>query len=114
MTPEQQAYLQDILDAARLVQEYTAKMTGDEFLADVKTQDAVLRRFEIIGEAAAHLTDDTRALFPDVPFHQMRGMRNIIAHVYGEVDLTIVWRTVRDHLPGLIAHVAGQLGDGMV
>jgi uncharacterized protein with HEPN domain len=108
MTPEQQAYLHDILDAARLVREYTAGMTGDEFLADIKTQDAVLRRFEVIGEAAAHLTDETRALFPDVPFHQMRGMRNIIAHVYGEVDLTIVWRTVREHLPGLIAHVAGH------
>lgn len=53
-------------------------------------------------------TDETRALFPDVPFQQMRGMRNIIAHVYGEVDLTIVWRTVREHLPGLIAHVAGH------
>jgi uncharacterized protein with HEPN domain len=89
-------------------------MTGDEFLADIKTQDAVLRRFEVIGEAAAHLTDETRALFPDVPFHQMRGMRNIIAHVYGEVDLTIVWRTVREHIPGLITHVEGRLGDRMV
>ena len=70
MDVEQTTYLRDILDAASLILEYTDELSREQFFGDVKTQDAVLRRFEIIGEAAAYLTDDTRALFPTYPFRK--------------------------------------------
>jgi uncharacterized protein with HEPN domain len=56
-------------------------------MSNSEKQDAVLRRFEIIGEASSLLAPETQALFPGLPFRQMRGMRNIIAHDYGDVDL---------------------------
>lgn len=77
-------------------------MDRDAFLADSEKQDAVLRRFEIIGEAASRLSAESQALFPGIPFRAMRGMKNIIAHDYGEVDLELVWKTVEVDLPGLI------------
>ncbi|MCX6931951.1 MAG: DUF86 domain-containing protein [Verrucomicrobia bacterium] len=61
-----------------------------------------MRRFEIIGEAASRLAPETQALFPSLPFRAMRGMRNIIAHDYGEVDLELVWKTATADLPVLI------------
>lgn len=63
----------------------------------------MLRRFEIVGEAASRLAPETQARFPSLPFRSMRGMRNIIAHDYGEVDLVLVWKTARADLPPLIA-----------
>lgn len=71
-------------------------------MANGEKQDAVLRRFEIIGEAASRLAPETQALFPRLPFRAMRGMRNIIAHDYGDVDLDQVWQTASHDLQALI------------
>lgn len=90
---KQHGLLQDILDSARMIQVYLASVSETAFMANPEKQDAVLRRFEIIGEASSRLAPETRALFPGLPFRQMRGMRNIIAHDYGDVDLDQVWRT---------------------
>ena len=62
----------------------------------------MLRRFEIIGEAATRLALETQSLFPNVPFRSMRGMRNIIAHDYGDVDIEQVWKTATTDLDALI------------
>lgn len=94
--------LRDMLDSAVLIRTYLAAVDRQSFLGDCEKQDAVLRRFEIIGEAASRLSAESQALFPDIPFRAMRGMRNIIAHDYGEVDLELVWQTVEVDLPGLI------------
>lgn len=99
----QQALLRDMLDSACAIRRYLAGVTREVFLNDVEKQDAVLRRFEIIGEAASRLSPDTQVLFPGVPFRAMRGMRNIIAHDYGDVDLDQVWKTASRDLPELIA-----------
>lgn len=99
---KQLGLLQDILDSARLIAHYLNGVSKMEFMENFEKQDAVLRRFEIIGEAANGLAPETRALFPEVPFRQMRGMRNIIAHDYGEVDLDQVWQTSQANLPQLI------------
>jgi uncharacterized protein with HEPN domain len=100
---KQPGLLHDILDSARIIQQYMAGVTRDQFLADREKQDAVQRRFEIIGEAASRLSPETQALFPRLPFRAMRGMRNIIAHDYGEVDLEQVWTTATSDLDNLIA-----------
>jgi len=102
MDAEQKTYWRDILDAAERIRSYTVGTSQEQFLSDVKTQDAVLRRFEIVGEACAHLDETTRNSFPELPFYEMRGMRNVIAHAYGDVDLDIVWETVQADVPKLI------------
>ncbi len=97
----QSGLLRDMLDSARSIRTYLAGVNHETFLAGAEKQDAVLRRFEIIGEAASRLAPETQALFPSLPFRSMRGMRNIIAHDYGEADLALVWKTATTDLPGL-------------
>jgi uncharacterized protein with HEPN domain len=84
---KQTGLLRDILDSALTIRAYLREVSREDFMANLEKQDAVLRRFEIIGEAASRLAPETQALFPNLPFRAMRGMRNIIAHDYGDVDL---------------------------
>ena len=100
--PRQAAYLLDIFRSVKTIQSYVAGQTHEQFLADTKTQDAVLRRFLVAGEAAARLTPETCAGFPNIPFHKIAGMRNRVVHDYGNVDFEIVWETVQTHLPPLL------------
>ncbi len=97
----QAAYLFDIHHSVRFIREYVADLTREQFLKDTKTQDAVLRRFLVAGEAASKLDEETRALFPAIQFHKITGMRNRVVHDYGNVDFEIVWETIQQHLPSL-------------
>ena len=98
----QNGLLRDILDSALSIRAYLAGVDRAGFMANAEKQDAVLRRFEIIGEAASRLSPETQALFPNLPFRSMRGMRNIIAHDYGVVDLDQVWQTSSNDIDALI------------
>ncbi len=95
-------YLLDILEAAKLAFAYVDKKSREEFFNDTQCQDAVIRRLEIIGEASRRISEETRASFPDLPWSDMVGMRNVIIHEYDDVDLVIVWETVNNDLPPLI------------
>src|SRR4051812_9127729 len=97
------AYLLDIREAARLAMSYLAGKTFDDFYGDTLLQDAVIRRLEIIGEAAHRVSEHTRLLHPLVPWAAIIGMRNVIVHQYDAVDLTIIWETVLVDLPKLMA-----------
>ena len=77
---KQNGLLRDMLDSAEAIQCYLGGVDYHGFMGNPEKQDAVLRRFEIIGEAASRLSPETRALFPSIPFRSIRGMRNIIAH----------------------------------
>lgn len=79
MEAEQLGRLRDIMEAARLIAAYVQDTTEAEFHVDTQKQDAVIRRIEIIGEATAHLTEETRRAIPQLSFRKMRGMRNIVA-----------------------------------
>jgi uncharacterized protein with HEPN domain len=103
MEADQLGRLRDILEAARLIASYLRDATEGDFLANSEKQDAVIRRIEIIGEATAHLTETTRQAIPDLPFRKMRGMRNIVAHDYGNVDMKIVWEVGVAHVPQICA-----------
>ncbi|HEV7403768.1 MAG TPA: DUF86 domain-containing protein [Chthoniobacteraceae bacterium] len=103
--------LRDILDSATTIRGYLSGVTRDTFMVNTEKQDAVLRRFEIIGEAASRLTPETQALFPQLPFRAMRGMRNIIAHDYGDVDLDQVWQTAGADLKPLIEALETYFGE---
>ncbi|MDX2348675.1 MAG: DUF86 domain-containing protein [Nitrospirota bacterium] len=112
MKAEQLGRLRDILEAARLIISYVQDTTEAAFCADMQKQDAVIRRIEIIGEATAHLTEETRNSFPQLSFRRMRGMRNIVAHDYGNVDPKIIWEVATIHVPEVCSVVekffAGQ------
>lgn len=95
-------YLVDIVEAARLAMEYVKSASQEAFLKDVQRQDAVVRRLEIIGEAARRISDETREAHPEVPWHQMVAMRNVMIHEYDDIDLPLVWETVRTSLPALM------------
>ena len=99
---KQLGLLRDMLDSAKAVRQYIVGVTREQFMRDVEKQDAVLRRLEIIGEAASRLSVETQAQFPKLPFRAMRGMRNIIIHDYGDVDLEQVWTTASNDLNELI------------
>lgn len=98
-------YLGHILEAAQLACSYVAGLDKEGFLADKRTQQAVIMNIVIIGEAASKLARDDPALIerhPEVPWKSMRGMRNRIAHRYFDINLDIVWDTVRDAFPQLV------------
>jgi uncharacterized protein with HEPN domain len=91
--------INDILDGSRKIFRYTERLSFEEFKADEKTVDAVIRNFEIIGEAANRLSEEFKDQHPDVDWHKIRGFRNRIVHDYAGVDLGIVWKIITDFLP---------------
>lgn len=104
-------YLQHILESAIEIQGYIAGMHKRTFIKDRKTQDAVIRRFEIIGEAAKRLTDEVRGQEPTIPWRQIASMRDRLIHEYFSIDLDVVWQTAKKGLPPLIRSVERLLQD---
>ena len=95
-------YLVDILESAKIALDYTFDKTWDEFYEDIQCQDAVVRRIEIIGEAARRVSQETRDKYPQIPWREMTSMRNLVIHEYDVVDINQVWDTVQNKLPPLI------------
>ena len=95
----------DISDAARRIGEYIRGMAFEEFARDTKTQDAVVRNIEIVGEAVKLLSAGFKRNHPDVPWKQMAGMRDVIIHRYFGVALDIVWRVATKDLPEAVARL---------
>jgi uncharacterized protein with HEPN domain len=94
--------ISDIVEAIDKVLAYTEGMRVEQFVQDRKTIDAVIRNFIIIGEAASRLPEDVMATHPDVPWREMRDMRNLVIHEYFGVDNLIVWETIQNNLPPLL------------
>ncbi len=95
-------YLQHIIGAIERIGAYTVGMDHAAFMRDAKTQDAVIRNLQVIGEAAQNVRrhhQDFVAANPDVPWRSAYGMRNAVTHGYFNVGLERVWSTVQDDLP---------------
>lgn len=92
-----------MLEWAVRAQRFILDVSQEEFRLDERTQSAVLHALLIIGEAASRVDDSTRTALPLIPWHEIRDMRNRIAHDYLSVDLDEVWRTVSSDLPKLTA-----------
>ncbi|MDB5286905.1 MAG: hypothetical protein JWR05_1854 [Mucilaginibacter sp.] len=97
--------LEDILESAEKILTYTQSLTYEEFTADSKTIDAVVRNFEIIGEAANRLPDEFKDASEQVDWHKIRGLRNRIVHNYFGIDYSIIWSVKENYLSVLIAEV---------
>jgi uncharacterized protein with HEPN domain len=97
--------LEDILASADKILLYTKDLIFEQFLSDDKTIDAVIRNFEIIGEAANKSSDEFRDQNPSIDWHRIRGLRNRIVHDYVGIDYKIVWNVRETFLPLLIEQV---------
>ena len=95
--------VEDMLEALRKIDSYTAGMDHSAFLQDEKTVDAVVRNLEVLGEAARQIPDEFAAGHPNVPWRKITGLRNRIVHDYFGLDLEIIWQIVRNDLPPLKA-----------
>ena len=105
-------YLGHIFQAIERVHRYVADMPEAGFLKDEKTQDAVIRNFEVIGEASNNIKKyhlDFASQHPEVPLNFAYEMRNALAHGYFKIDFEVVWTTIHADLPGLRAQVAALI-----
>jgi len=93
------ARIDDILEAIDKIERYTHGLDFAAWQNDEKTVDAVIRNFEVIGEASSHLPIEIQEQYEDVPWGMMKGIRNILSHEYFGVDLEILWKTVKEDLP---------------
>ena len=93
-------YLEQIRERIERIEEYTAD-GADVFRASPMAQDAVIRNFEVVGEAVKRISDGLRAAYPDVPWREMAGLRDVLIHDYAGVDVDEVWNIVANDLPTL-------------
>ena len=109
---EPELLLGDIIESIQKIKSYTNGMSSEEFFEDDKTLDAVIRNFEIIGEAANRMPEEIRVNFNDVNWHRIRGFRNRIVHDYMGIDYEIVWEIIVNDLEELqqqIQHILGSI-----
>ncbi|MEO6613760.1 MAG: DUF86 domain-containing protein [Chitinophagaceae bacterium] len=94
--------ISDIIDSGQKIMKYTEGLTYEQFILDSKTVDAVIRNFEIIGEAANRLSEEFKDKYPDIEWHRIRGFRNRIIHDYSGIDYEIVWQIKENFLPEML------------
>lgn len=104
--------LSDIREAINRITTYVTGKTYFSFVADTKTQDAVIRNLEILGEATKNLSGSLRAQFPDIPWKSMAGVRDRLIHHYFGVNLDIVWQIVTIELPQVASQLQNLLMEG--
>lgn len=104
MRPDERdaAYLWDMLDAAQTVEELSSGIDFPRYEQDRRTQLAIERSLEIIGEAAGKVSTSFRNAHPEIPWRQIIGQRNVLIHEYGEIKQERLWKVVEENIPQLI------------
>ena len=111
MPREYKAYLKDILEAIRKIENYTKAIAFDDFVMDELIQDGVVRNLEVIGEAVKNIPEDIKDKKPEVEWKKIAGLRDILIHDYFGIDEDIVWDAVKNKLPGLKEKINGILSE---
>ena len=94
-------FLTDILEAIEKIELFTKDIDFNIFINDAKTSDAVIRNIEVMGEAAKHIPDEIRELYPDIPFKKIAGMRDKLIHDYLGINYKLIFETIRTRFPEL-------------
>lgn len=94
--------LLDMLQSSEIIMEYISGRSREDLTTDLQLQDAIIRRFSIIGEAAKRVSEPTRNNLTEIPWSVINGMRNRLIHEYDGIDLDVVWDTAVNSLPTLI------------
>lgn len=102
-------YLAHILESINAIQEYVSR--GRESLDDLKTQDAVIRRLQVMAESCLRLSNETMETYPDVGWQHIRNFRNRLVHEYLDVDINLIWVIIEHNLPPLKSAVENLLAN---
>lgn len=98
-TPE--LFFNDILDSLTRVIKYSKGLSYDELIKNDMAIDAIIRNFEVIGEAAKYIPEEFKHKYPELPLKEMVGMRNVLIHDYLGIDYKFIWQTIQEDLPEL-------------
>jgi uncharacterized protein with HEPN domain len=104
-------YLADIETALGKIEQYTNGLSFEQFASNGQVIDAVVRNFEIIGEAVRNIPKETTMAHSDIPWEKMIGMRNKVIHEYFGIDEEILWKTVKEDLPVFKGKIAKVVAD---
>ncbi|MBK5113871.1 MAG: DUF86 domain-containing protein [Candidatus Heimdallarchaeota archaeon] len=99
MVKQPKVFIQHMLDSINLIEKYLKGKNKEAFLSSEQLQDAVIRRLEIIGEAVKNLPEEIIKKYPDLPWKEIAGMRDILIHQYFGVDLELTWEVIKVEVP---------------
>lgn len=101
MKKDNKVFLAHIFESIDAIEKYTESFTESQFLKNIQLQDAVVRRLEIIGEAVKNLSLELKKQYPEIPWKQVAGTRDILIHEYFGADMGLIWKVIKKELPQL-------------
>jgi uncharacterized protein with HEPN domain len=104
-------YYRDVLDSGNAIMDFVKDISFEEFCSDRKTYSAVIREFEVIGEAVGNIPGEVKQRYSDVEWQDIKDFRNLLIHEYFGIDLEIVWKIIQEDLPTLIKAVKTILSE---
>ncbi len=106
MKKDSEVFLKHILESIEYINEYVGLKSKQEFLKSIETQDAVMRRLAVIGEAAKDIPVSLREKYTGIEWRAVIGLKNVLVHEYFGVDIEIIWHIIKDDLPNLKSEVS--------